>query len=102
MPTRQFIRRQASEDCKIRGIMLNYSTSQLDNFEVIKDVFLDGTEMRHVSVHTENKIKRKRKAEGVINSIITEPEYKLYRISVWKRRRLADNTSVPFGYKYGE
>jgi len=62
MPTRHSIRRQASEDCKMRGIMLNYSTSHLDNFEVIKDVVLDGNEKRHVTVHTENKIKRKRRA----------------------------------------
>jgi len=28
--------------CKIRGITLNYSTSQLVNFEVIKDMVLEG------------------------------------------------------------
>ena len=43
--------------CKIRGITLNYSTSQFVNFEVIKDMVLDGTEMRHVTVGTEKKIK---------------------------------------------
>ena len=50
--------------------------------------------------HTEGKIKRKRKG-GETVSIVSEPEDKLYRISFFKRRRLADNTSVPFGYKYG-
>ena len=32
-------------------------------------------------------------------SIVTEPEYKIYRISFFKRRRLDDHTIVPFGYK---
>jgi ABC-type microcin C transport system duplicated ATPase subunit YejF len=30
--------------------------------------------------------------------IIKEPEDKIYRISFFKRHRLADNSSVPFGY----
>ena len=49
---------------------------------------------------TEHKINRKRKCggDGVV-SIITEPEDKVYRISFFKRRRLSDETSVPFGYK---
>ena len=53
-----------------------------------------------VTVHTEHKNKRKRKSgRGGIVSIITEPEDKMYRISYFKRRRLSDETSVPFGYK---
>jgi ABC-type microcin C transport system duplicated ATPase subunit YejF len=47
-------------------------------------------------VHTEHKIKRKR--VGGRMDIITEPEDKMYRISFFKRRRLADNISMPFGY----
>jgi len=47
------------------------------------------------------KIKRKRKVEGGgLISIVTETEDKIYRISFFKRRRLDDHTSVPFGYKY--
>ena len=63
--------------CKIRGLTLNYSTSQLVNFEVIKDMVIERTKMRHVSVHTEMKIKRKRKAGEGIVSIISEPENKM-------------------------
>jgi len=59
----------------------------------------DGTKMPHVTVHTEKKIKCKRKAGGGIVSIITEPEDKMYSISFFKRRRLGDNSSVPFVYK---
>jgi len=62
------------------------------NFAVFKDNVLEGTKMRHIIVHTEKKIKRKRKVGGGILSIITEPEDKIYRISFYKRRRLADNS----------
>ena len=53
-----------------------------------------------VTVHTEHKIKRKRKngGEGIV-SIVTETEDKIYRISFFKPRRLSDETSVPFGDK---
>jgi hypothetical protein len=53
-----------------------------------------------VIVRTPNKIKRKRCRGGV--HITSEPEEKTYRVSFLKRRRLADNTSLPFGYIYGE
>jgi len=39
-----------------RKITLNYSTSQLYNFEVITDKVLGGTKMRHVTVPTEKKL----------------------------------------------
>ena len=58
-------------------------------------------EARIVTVHSDHKIKRKRKSGGGggIVSIVTEPEDKIYRISFFKRRRLNDETSLPFGYK---
>ena len=49
-----------------------------------------------VIVRTENKIKRKNMDGGV--HLISEPEDKTYRVSFLKRRRLNDNTSLPFGY----
>jgi hypothetical protein len=63
-------------------------------------MILKGDEEETVTVRTERKIKRKRRkgGDGRIN-IITEPEDKIHRVSVLKRRRLNDNTSVPFGYK---
>jgi len=51
-----------------------------------------------INVHTGEKIKLKRKVGGLV-TIVTEPEDKIYRISFFKRRRLDDHTSVPFGYK---
>ena len=54
-----------------------------------------------MTVHSEHKIKRKRKSGGggSIVSIVTEPEDKIYRVSFFKRRGLSDETSLPFGYK---
>jgi len=84
--------------CKVRGITLNYNTSQLVNFDVIKGMILNQEPSHTVTVHTEHKIKRKRKLREGIVSIITESEDKNYRVSFFKRRRLLDNTSVRFGY----
>ena len=83
---------------KVRGITLNYNASRLVNFHVIRNMILP--EGPVVTVHTQHKIKRKRKS-GVVGivAIITEPEDKTYRISFLMRRRLSDETSVPFGYK---
>jgi len=49
-----------------------------------------------VIVRKEKKIKRKKIDGGV--HLISEPEDKTYRISFLKRRRLNNNTSLPFGY----
>ena len=85
--------------CKLRGFTLNYSASQLINFERIKRMILSGNETETVTVHTARKIKRKRGKDGEGRvQIVTEPEDKTYRVSFLKRRRLRDNTSVPFGY----
>jgi len=45
--------------CKVSGITLNYSASQLVNFESIKQMILRRDETDTVTVHTERKIKRK-------------------------------------------
>ena len=84
--------------CKVRRITLNYNASQLVNFDVIKDKILNRKASHTVTVHTEHKIKRKINLREGIVSIITEPEDKTYKVSFFKRRRLLDNTSVPFGY----
>jgi len=83
--------------CKVRGITLNYNASKLVNFESSRDMILrTGDDV--LKLHTERKIKRKRTGGGLV-AIVTEPQDKIYRISFFKRRRLGDNTSVPFGYK---
>ena len=46
--------------CKVRGITLNYSASQLVNCEKIKDMILSKKDDETVIVRTENKIKHKK------------------------------------------
>jgi len=87
--------------CKVRVRTLNYSTSKLVNIDINRDMILKGNtgnEPPFINVHTQNKIKRKRKGAGTV-SFVTEPEDKIYCISFFKRRRLGDNTSLTFRYK---
>ena len=60
--------------CKVRGITLNYSTSQLVNFDVIRDMILKRRSDEVVMVHTDKKIKRKR-MEGRVQ-ILSEAQDK--------------------------
>ena len=90
--------------CKVRGITLNHSTSQLVNFDVIRDMILKTgrtTPDDVVTVHTDKKIKRKTGKDGGVQ-ILSEAEDKIYRVSFFKRRRLHDNNSVLFGYLTAE
>jgi hypothetical protein len=82
--------------CKIRGLTLNFSASQVVNFEKMRDMILNRESAQTVTVHTERQIKRKRCECGV--RIIIEPADKIYRVSFLKRRRLPDDRSVTFGY----
>jgi len=67
------------------------------NFDVIRDMVLETSAEPKVIVHSEKKIKRKRKGGTV--AIVTEPEDMTYRISFFKSRCLADNSSTTFVYK---
>ena len=93
---------RATTVCKVRGITLNYSAKQMVNFDVIMQMVLGTSAETTVTVRTEKKINRNRKGEWGSVAIVTEPDDKTYRISFLKRRRLADNSWVPFGYEYGE
>jgi hypothetical protein len=62
----------------------------------MRDMILSRDGAETVTVHTERQIKRKHCECGVRK--ITEPADKIYRVYFLKRRRLADNRSVPFGY----
>jgi len=69
--------------CKVRGITLNYATSQLVNFESIKDMILCADIKDVITVRTERKIKRKlRKCDGSgpsstdMVTVVSEPEEK--------------------------
>ena len=84
--------------CKFRGITLNYNASHLVKFDPNDDLLLNRPANGNVTVHT-IKIYQTKRGEGACVSIVTEPEDKIYKISLLKRRRIDDNTSVPFGYK---
>jgi len=83
--------------CKVRGITLNYTAMRLVNFNVIRKMILKGTP-ETVTIHSAKKIKRKRAAGTACVALVSEPEDKIYRLPFLKRRRLLDNTSLPFGY----
>ena len=78
------------------GVTLNYHVSKFLNFEVINAMIFEQGESV-VNVHTEHKIKRKKRA-GVLVDLVTEPENKRYRISLFKRPRMPLNSSVLRGY----
>ena len=55
-------------ECKLRGINLNYNASKLVNCDDIRNMILRGNkgdEPTLVNVHTEKKVKRKRKGRGI-------------------------------------
>jgi len=84
--------------CKVRRITVNCHASELVNFEVIKAMIL-GQGESVVKVHTDYKIKRKRRAGGVVD-LVSKPENKRYRISFFKRTRMPGHSSEPLGYIY--
>jgi hypothetical protein len=91
--------------CKVSGITLNYATSQIVNFDSIRDMILNTDAPDVIIVHTERKIKRKIRncdvsgpSSADMVTIVSEPEEKVYRVSFHKRRRLDGFDSVPFGY----
>ena len=53
-----------------------------------------------VNVHTEHKIKRKRRAGGTVG-VVTESKNKRYNLS-FKRRLTYEHSSVPLGYIWGD
>ena len=77
--------------CKVWGITLNYTTSQIVNFEAIRDMVLNGMQ-RDVAVHTAKKIRTKRERDGPF--VVLQPEDKRYNITLFKRRRIDDNVWV--------
>jgi hypothetical protein len=88
----------------VRGKTHNYAAAQLVNFDSIKDMIL-GTVTSDITVRTERKIKRKKgrcDGSGPISAntvtIVSESEWKVYRVSFHKRWRLGNYESVPFGY----
>ena len=86
--------------CKVRCITVNYHVLQLVNFVVIRAMILEEGEPV-VYVHSERKIKRKRKAVRTV-ALLTESEVKSYRLSFFKMRRMHEHSCISLGWGRGE
>jgi hypothetical protein len=82
--TRNAVSQMKKTVCKVKGITLNYNASQSVNFDVIKDMIFNQEPFHTVTVHTEHKIKRKRKLREGMVSIITESDDKKYSVDFKK------------------
>jgi hypothetical protein len=81
--------------CKVKGLTLNYRTSQNVNFEVVKKMILEGENSGEVEVQIPNKIMRNMHCQ-----IITKPTRKIYRVCYDKRKRVeGSHITYPYGYK---
>ncbi|XP_018574533.1 uncharacterized protein LOC108913463 [Anoplophora glabripennis] len=79
--------------CKVKGISLNYTASQLINFNTIKDMVLDTSTTSPVCVASRNILRTKE------HEVITVQQTKLYKPLSVKRWFLDDHSSVPYGFK---
>ena len=82
------------ETCKVRGFTLNYTNSQLINFDSVKQIVADPKSGPNITITNPSKIcreKRKRK-------IYIRKEEKTYQMVYTKRRRVDNYDTVPYGY----
>ena len=82
--------------CKVKGICMDHDSSQIVNFDSIKNAVLNNSpslEDKNRIIVRSNNIKR---TEG--HQVITIPESKTYKVRAEKRRFLEDHSSLPYGY----
>lgn len=84
--------------CKVKGINLNYESSQKINFDSIKEAVLKAStssfnERDFITLRSSN-IRRTKEHE-----VITIDEIKTYKPTSEKRRFLGDHSSLPYGFK---
>jgi hypothetical protein len=77
--------------CKVKGISLNHTNSQVVNFEVLRDMVTNGTP--DVVLLRGSRICRNKKMD-----VFTRPDKKTYRVNYVKRKRVANYNTLPFGY----
>ena len=82
------------ETCKVRGFTLNYTNSQLINFESVKSIVTDPKSHPNITVTNPSKICREKRKRKVYN----RKEEKTYQMVYTKRRRLDNYDTVPYGY----
>ena len=81
--------------CKVKGIFLNYESSQKIHFDSIKEAVLKfSVEDDESIVIKSNNIRRTKEHQEV-----TVEEVKTYKPKAEKRRFLFDHSSVPYGFK---
>nr|XP_015840028.1 PREDICTED: uncharacterized protein LOC103315075 isoform X1 [Tribolium castaneum] len=83
--------------CKVKGLTLHYTNSQLVNFDVIKSMICDETNDTNQQVELVDRLI----VRDVFYNVLSKNLSKKYRINYTKRRRLDDNNydTLPYGYK---
>ena len=82
------------ETCKVRGFTLNYTNSQLINFESVKQIVTDLRTSSTITIRNPNKICRDKRKRKLYN----REEEKSYQMVYTKRRRVDSFDTVPYGY----
>lgn len=77
--------------CTVRGFTLNYTNSQLINFENVKDIVTDPKSCSNITVTNTSKIRRDKRKRKLIN----REEKKTYQIVYTKYGR---TDTVPYEY----
>jgi hypothetical protein len=85
---------QVHTECKVKGLTLNYRTSQVVNFDVLKKAIQSGEDEHfQVTTYQPNKIVRL-----PTHHIVSRPLKKLYQIVYQKRVRLPNHFTLPYGH----
>ena len=82
------------ETCKVRGFTLNYTNSQLINFDGVKQIVTDPKSTPQITVTNPCKICRDKNKRKLYN----REEHKSYQMLYTKRRRVDSYDTVPYGY----
>jgi hypothetical protein len=86
-----FVQPQRNVHLNVKGITLNYNTSQVVNYTSLTKMILEDS----TPLHVHNPKKFKRKHGGVV---VSQPESKEYNVVFKKRRLMDDFNSFPNGY----
>jgi hypothetical protein len=85
---------EGEETCKVRGFSLNYTNSHLINFEVIRDMVLQISKKKTVTLTNPSKITRDKNKQRLYNRL----ENKKYKLVYTKRVVQKDLDTLPYGY----
>ena len=83
-----------NETCKVRGFTLNYTNSQLINFDSVKDIVTAPQSSSHIAVTNPSKICRDKRKRKMYN----REEQKVYQMVHTKRRKVDQFDTEPYGF----